>query len=197
MFSGHFSFYLNSEDSFCTDLPLESRAAKGGTMVMWKSELTPYIRLLPTTSPAVLPIFLSIPGREPSAHIALYLPTAGREAEYVNALAALETCVLNISEEFACPIYIRGDANTNPNNTSRFNLFSHFCSKFSLSSLDLKHNTHHHFQGEGASDAQLDVLLYTGPSAQSELLKSVICSLDNPLVESHHDIIISSFPLPS
>ena len=77
------------------------------------------MRVLPTTSPAVLPIYLSIPGLEPTAHITIYLPTQGREAEYVNALAALETCILQVYEDFACPIYIRGDANTNPKNTWR------------------------------------------------------------------------------
>ena len=56
--------------------------------------------------------------------------------------------------------------------------------------------THHNFQGQGASDSQLDVLLNTGPSDLSESLNSPICSLDNPLVQSYHDIIISSFPVP-
>ena len=124
MFSGRFSFHLNSKDSFCPDFPLKNRIAKGGTMAMWKSELSPFIRVLPTTSPAVLPIFLAIPGLEPSAHIALYLPTQGRDAEFIDALAALETCVLHILEEFACPIFIKGDANTNPNKTSQVDLFS-------------------------------------------------------------------------
>ena len=196
MFSGKFSFSLNSEDSFCPSLPLESRAAKGGTMVMWKTDISPYVRVLPTTSPSVLPIYLSIPGVEPTAHITIYLPTQGREAEYVNALASLETCILQVYLDFACPIYIRGDANTNPKNASRVELFTHFCSKYSLISLNLRHSTHHHFQGEGASDSQLDVLLYTGPPAQSESLESIVCSLENPLVQSHHDIVLSSFSVP-
>ena len=114
----------------------------------------------------------------------------------MSALAALEVCLLQILEDFACPIYLRGDANTNPNNAPRLKLFSHLCKKYSLSSLNFNHPTHHHFQGNGASDAQLDVILYRGPSAQSESLISVICSLDNPLVQSHHDIIESSFLVP-
>ena len=194
--SARFSFHLKSKDSFCPDFLLKNRIAKGGTMAMWKSELSPFIRVLPTTSPAVLPIFLAIPGLEPSAHIALYLPTQGRDAEFIDALAALETCVLHILEEFACPIFIKGDANTNPNKTSQVDLFSHFCTKFSLNSLDLGHNTHHNFQGEGVSDSQLNVLLYSSPKSQPESLKYVVCSLDNPLVQSHQDVRISSFPLP-
>ena len=133
MFEGKYSFHLNSEDTFCLDLPLQSKSAKGGTMAMWRSNLSPFVKVLPTSSPAVLPILLSVPGLSPTAHIALYLPTHGREAEFVSALAALEACVLQITEDFACPIYLRGDANVNPNNAPRLRLFSHFCKKYSLS----------------------------------------------------------------
>ena len=46
----------------------------------------------------------------------------------------------------------------------------------------------------GTSDAQLDVLLYSGPPALAEKLTSITCGLDNPLISSHHDLITSSFP---
>ena len=195
MFSGEFSFNLNSEDVMCPDLPLISRAAKGGTMVMWRSELSPFVKILPTSSPAVLPVLLSIPGLAPTVHISLYLPTSGRDAEFLSALAALEASIVQVSEDFACPIYLRGDCNVNLNNTARANLFQHFTSKLSLSSLDLNHPTHHHFTGNGASDSQLDLLLYMGPHNLAETLTTVVCSLTNPLVDSHHDVILSAFPL--
>ena len=50
--------------------------------------------------------------------------------------------------------------------------------------------------GNGASDSQLDLLLFAGPVAQAEVLSSLTCSLTNPLVASHHDLILSSVPLP-
>ena len=76
------------------------------------------MKVLPTTSPAVLPIILSVPGLARSAHIALYLPTHGKDSEFVSALAALESCMLSITEEYSCPIYMRGDCNVNPSNTN-------------------------------------------------------------------------------
>ena len=164
-------------------------------MVMWHSNLDPYVKILPTTSSSSLPILLSIPGLQPTAHIGVYLPTSGKEPEFISALSALDLIITTIKEEYSIPIYIRGDCNVNPKNKSRAAIFQHFCNKHELSSLDLHHPTHHHFQGDGLYDAQLDVLLYAGPPAQAEILSEIICKLDNPLVQSHHDVIISTIPL--
>ena len=136
MFRGKYCYNLNSEDVHCPELPLAVRKAHGGTMVLWKVELDPYIRVLPTTSAAVLPLLLAIPGVSRSAHVAVYLPTAGRDSEFISALAALECAMLDIFENFACPVYLRGDFNVNPKNFTRVNLLQHFLDKFSLSSLD-------------------------------------------------------------
>ena len=164
-------------------------------MIMWHSKLNPYIKILPTSSPSSLPILLSIPGLQTTAHIAIYLPTSGKESEFITALAALEATVTMILEEYSCPIYIRGDFNVNPNNKSRAALFKHLCEKHKLSCLDLQHPSHHHFLGDGLYDAQLDVLLYAGPPEKADHLKEIICKLDNPLVESHHDVIVSTIPI--
>ena len=195
LFSGSFSYHLNSEDVLCPDLPLDTKKAKGGTMIMWHSKLNPFIKILPTSSPSSLPILLSIPGLQTTAHIAIYLPTSGKESEFITALAALEATITMILEEYSCPIYIRGDCNVNPNNKSRAALFKHFCEKHKLSSLDLQHPSHHHFLGDGLYDAQLDVLLYAGPPEKADHLNEIICKLDNPLVESHHDVIVSTIPI--
>ena len=197
MFNGKFLFHLNSEDSFCPELSLATRRAKGGTMAMWECKLDPYIRILPTTTSAVLPLLLSPPGLMPTAHITVYLPTAGRDSEFLSDIAALDAIVSEILEDYSCPIYIRGDFNVNPKNSTRSNLLLHFCDKFSYTSLDLGHPTHHHFQGGGASDAQLDLLLFRGPPNQAESLTSISCSLIHPLIDSHHDLISSSFPVPT
>ena len=197
LFNGRFGFHLNSEDTFCPDLPLTSRRAKGGTMAMWASKLDPHVKILPTATPAVLPLLLSPPGLLPTAHITVYLPTAGKDAEFLSEFAALDAIVSEILEDFACPIYIRGDFNANPKNLPRARILQHFCEKFSFTNLDLGHSTHHHFMGDGISDSQLDLLLFRGPPNLSESLDSIACSLDNPLVTSHHDLVLSSFSASS
>ena len=55
--------------------------------------------------------------------------------------------------------------------------------------------TYHHFLGEGTFDSQLDVILHSTSSLNSESVTEVICKLRNPLIQSHHDLIVSSFSL--
>ena len=62
-----------------------------------------------------------------------------------------------------------------------------------MSQIDLRHYTYHHFMGNGNSDSELDLLLYIGEMNMKENLDKVICKEDNPLIDSHHDAIISSF----
>ena len=61
-FVGQYSFLLNSEETTSPDLPLSTSRAHGGTLMMWKSSLGPYIESLPITAPAFLPILLRVPG---------------------------------------------------------------------------------------------------------------------------------------
>ena len=84
----------------------------------------------------------------------------------------------------------------NPNNLPRAALFKHFCAKHDLHSIDLKHPTHHHFLGNGKFDEQLDVILCSGPQHPAETLSTILCKLSNPLIQSHHDIIVSELLLP-
>jgi exonuclease III len=172
-FQGKYSYSLNSNDLFSPDLPLDTRKGTGGTMILWRTKLGPYIKVLPSTSPSVLPILLSIPGVAVSAHIALYLPTSGKEAEFATALAALEASIEQIKEDHSCPIYLRGDCNVNVNNHQRATIFKHFCSRLDISNIDLDHPTYHHFLGDGKSDSQLDLILSTGSQAHQETIKGI------------------------
>ena len=195
-FLGDFCVLLNSEETNNPELALDCSRAHGGTMVMWKTELDPHVHPLPTPSPAFLPILLTVPGYLPSIHIALYLPTSGKDPEFVSTLSLLDAFIEDITAEHACPIYIRGDANCNPNNHARSGVFQHFCSKHKFTSIDFGHPSHHHFTGDGLYDAQLDVLLHQTVTVP-EVLSDLLCKLDNPLIESAHDIIVSTCFIPS
>ena len=144
--------HLNSEDMLLPTLALDQRKAWGGTMAMWHSSLDPFITVLPTPSPAVLPILLAIPGLSSSLHVGLYLPTSGCEQEFLLALTAMDSVLTSLAEDHSgVPIYLRGDCNVNPNNTKRLQIFNHVLTKHSITSLNLQHLTHHHFTGNGAS----------------------------------------------
>ena len=58
------------------DLPFEVLRATGGTCVMWKPDLDPYILVLTTSSPSVLPVLFAPPGYLPYVHVGIYLPTS-------------------------------------------------------------------------------------------------------------------------
>ena len=64
---------------------------------MWKSHLDPYLTIHVTDSSAFLPVIIEIPNVTPSIHVALYLPTAGKEAEYLSELAKLNLLLMNFS----------------------------------------------------------------------------------------------------
>ena len=187
-----FKYHLNSEDVFCPDLPVETLRAKGGTMALWDSSLDPFISILDHSSSSSLPLLLDIPNINPSIHIGIYLPTGGHDDDWLIELSALTAIVEDALENYPdTPIYIRGDSNVNPKNINRMKMWTDFMSRFNLVSLNLGHPTYHHFLGDGKGDSQLDVLLTT--SSSSETLVDILCSKDNDLIRSSHDLIISSF----
>ena len=199
---GHISptlcFHLNSEDAHDETLALEKCKSKGGTLLLWPVSIDPYVTILPTTSPAILPCMLKLLGCVVSYHICVYLPTAGKEDEFVCTLATLNNLLEDIYEKHdgQCPVFIRGDGNASSKNTARAALLNHVLSLHHLTRLNLHHNTYHHFIGNGAFDSDLDIILSSVAPGCSESLVKIICKNDNPLINSLHDIIITSFSLP-
>ena len=89
-------------------------------MVMWQKTLDPFVSVISTDSPSMAAILLKIPGSCISAHVAIYLPTAGQEVQFVSALASLDNCLEELLDQYDdLQIFIRGDANVNPKNRSR------------------------------------------------------------------------------
>ena len=193
------SFHLNSEDIYDESLALEKLRAKGGTMLLWDSSLDPFLTILPTDSSSILPCRLCMPGCRTSYHFCIYFPTAGQDDKFVELLADLSNFLCDIYEkgDGELPIFIRGDANASSRNASRSTIFNHFLSQHNLHRTILGHNTYHHFIGDGQFDSDLDVLLYSNIPNCTEILTDILCKHRNPLLESHHDLIISSFSLPS
>ena len=136
------------------------------------------------------------PAHHPSVHLTIYLPTAGRDAHFTDALAHLANIVHELKDLHPeAHFFIRGDANVNPSNMTRSPQFDHFCKSLDLFQLDLQHPTYHHFTGDGTSDSQLDVILQS--LEYSERLEQIYCKKENPLILSHHDLILTTFTLPS
>ena len=199
LFDGSYKFVLNSEDSHDLDLPLDRMKAKGVTMAMWDSKLDQFVTILKPQSSSVLPLLVKIPGITPACHIGVYMPTAGLEDQFIEALSELDTTIRDILDKYGddIPIFIRGDMNVNERNASRNPLLSHFISKFDFRSAPLHHPSYHHFIGDGGFDSTLDILLHSSQSGVSETLLEQVCKHQHPLVYSHHDLLISEMSLPT
>ena len=196
-FQGEYCHHLNSQDNHDPGLGLFQNKAQGGTMMLWKKSLNKFITILPTKTSSFLPVLFHPPGHTPSVQIAIYLPTSGRETEFVHEITELRVYLEDLME--AHPdylIYIRGDSNVNPNNISRKNMFESFLNCINLKYINISHKTYHHFVGGGVFDSNIDVILHSAESSTTEQIGEILCGKDIPLIESHHDIIVSSFSLP-
>ena len=67
LFRGEYCSYLSSDDVFNKDIPLVTKRAKGGTMLMWKKELDAFITPLESPSSSFLPILFA-----PPSHLYLF-----------------------------------------------------------------------------------------------------------------------------
>ena len=196
-FSGKYECHLNSEDLYDPALLLDKVRAYAGTMILWECSLSSFITLIPSVSPSFSSILLNLPGTLPSIHTVVYLPTSGREDQFMTSLVELQGHIEDARDKHPeAAHFLRGDANCNPNNTSRFNLFNDFCANLSFKRVPLNHPTYHHFVGNGNFDSEIDVLLFHGKNA-SEALLDIICKNDCPIIDSHHDVLLSTCVIPS
>ena len=89
---GEYVYSLNSSDKYEHDLPLLSSKAYGGTMVLWRRQLDPYVTVYPNIpSTSFLPIIFQPPDHTTTIHICIYLPTSGLEDEFLLALSELSS----------------------------------------------------------------------------------------------------------
>ena len=195
---GDYCYFLNSDDLHDPELPLIKSKSQGGTLMLWNKQLDPYIKVPNLSSTAILPIILQLPGLKTSIHVSIYLPTQGKEAEFVSELANLRICLEELTQAYQDPvIYIRGDSNVNPKNKMRFTLFQQFLAKFSLVLTNVEHNTYHHFVGNGMYDSKIDIIAHSIMNHADEFITEIICVNDTPALHSHHDIILSEFTIPT
>ena len=192
-----YSWFLNSEDYHDQDVSLFSQKAFGGTLILWKREHDPFVKVQSPCSSSFLLLEFSPPGLPPTLHVCVYLPTAGKDGLFVDNLAQLTLAIEEFRKNNPDHIcYFRGDFNVSKKNQKRTSLLQQFCSDFDLKEVEIQHPTYHHFMGSGESDSHLDRFLYSDYSKFSESLVKIHCKLENPLVSSHHDLIVTVFALP-
>ena len=161
LFKGEYFSKLHSEDLHDSSLPITKYRAKGGTMALWKRCLDQYITVWSEhVSPSFLPLVFSYPGAVTTIHVTIYLPTSGKDVEFIEEVAKLDNCINDmIAKHPEALIFIRGDANVNKKDKTRNSLLHKLCKDWSLVMVDIPHPTYHHFTGDGAFDSHLDVLI--------------------------------------
>ena len=193
----HYCAELNSDDKDDLDLPLFNNRSNGGTLVIWKKSLDKYVSVHPVTSSSFLPIIYSPPGSPVSVHIGLYLPTSGKDSEFIAEISKLQLLVEELNELYpSCVIFLRGDCNVNPKNQHRSIIFDTLTTDLILVKIPISHATYHHFVGEGLFDSSIDTIMHSNNANISETVDEIICKLENCHVESHHDVIMSTAILP-
>ena len=85
---------------------------------------------------------------------------------------------------------------TSKKHQNRTALLDFFSSEHEFHEVAFHHSTYHHFVGLGNSDSDLDHILYSSKLQYQEILQDIYCKLSEPLIDSHHDMIISSWSLP-
>ena len=194
---GDYSHSLNSDDITDPELPFIKNRSNGGTMILWKHSLDKFVTVIPTETHSFLAILFQPPDSPPSLHVSLYLPTSGKEAEFVAEVTKLRIFLEDFSEsQPRSLVFIRGDANVNFNNKPRVKIFKNFMNSCALRYVPIQHKTYHHFLGDGLFDSNLDVLLHVDDKDITEEVLNIFCQKDYPDIGSHHDIIASSFTLP-
>ena len=181
--SSTYSASLNSGDKYDPELPLMKSKAHGGTLVLWKKVHDPHITVWPVSSQSFLPVLFHPPGSMLSIHVAIYLPTAGQDAPFLNELSNLSATLDAILENHPeSPVY---------SNTKRVSLLDIFCNQMGLLEVPLLHPTYHHFMKESAS--YLDRLLFSSSLSHHEILRTIHCKLVEPLINYRYDMLVSSW----
>ena len=72
-----------------------------------------------------------------------------------------------------------------------------FCNRHKLLLTRISEPTYHHLMGNGKSDSNLDRIMYPSSAASPEFIDRIVCKLHNPLINSHHDLLLSAFSIQS
>ena len=194
---GEYCHSLNSDDITDPELPFVKNRSNGGTMILWKRSLDPFVTVIPTETHSFLAIKFQPPMSPPSLHVSLYLPTSGKESEFVAEVTKLRIFLEEFSEsQPRSLVFIRGDSNVNVNNKPRVKIFNDLKNSCNLRCVQIDHKTYHHFLGNGLFDSNIDVIMHVDDKDITEEVLNIYCKKDFPDIGSHHDIIASSFTLP-
>ena len=128
-----YCYFLNSDDLHDPELPMVRSRLIGGTLVLWAHLLDPYVTIHPPTTSAITALILCIPGYQVTVHIAIYLPTSGRDTDFLSEITNLRVCITELADQYpGAAFFIRGDSNVNFKNKPRLLHLTQIMERFGL-----------------------------------------------------------------
>ena len=118
--SNQYCMFLNSEDLYDPELAMIRSRIVGGTLSLWAKYLDPYVTIHKPTTSSFTVMILQLPGSVVTIHVALYLPTSGKDSNFISELTNLRICLTELAATYPHSlVFIRGDSNINSNNKAR------------------------------------------------------------------------------
>ena len=138
-------------------------------------------------------IKLSLHGQPTILAISAYLPTSGKDDEFLACLAELSNFIVEINDENGT-ILISTDSNCSEKSTTRrIHGFQQFCENHDLLKIYSSDPTFHH--SNGLSSSNIDFFLLSRKTAPILNNLSLQCNQENPQNLSSHDPVIATFTL--
>ena len=187
-----YSVQISTPDQF---IPAEDRLSSGdhtwhGAALFWHSSLDYLVTTIANTNDRFTGLKLNS-SPQPILAISLYLPTSGKDDEFLGCLAELSLFIVENCVETGTVVLIGTDANCSDRSSSRRSQgFQEFCTQHNLLKIQQSEPTYHHFNG--VSSSNIDFFLIS--CAHSNKLGNIVsqCTQDNPGNFSCHDPIVAS-----
>ena len=165
-----------------------------GAAILWHESLNSHTSSIQNIHSRFTAIKIAL-GEHSVLAISAYLPTSGKDTEYLDCLGELSTFITANNTENAT-IIIGMDSNCSENSTQRrTNSMGHFCEDHSLLKVAAPGPTFHH--SNGVSSSNIDYYLVSQNSTANISNISSQCTQDHPQNLSSHDLVIAKFTLPS
>ena len=196
-----YNFLTTSDDMFtpAEDLVLQPGPVWHGTAIGWLSSVDRYVSSLPIVNER----FCGIQYKDSQHDITIlaysvYLPTAGKDDEFLEVLSALSSDILLHSSAISTLI-IGCDSNQSEKSTKRrISAMTDMLEDFHLQPiLSGDEPTFHH--NNQTSESQIDNIYYYFPSSSSKTsleLFEHLCLKDNHENLSSHDVLVGKMILP-
>ena len=164
-----------------------------GCAIGWHESLQTFIQNITARNDRFTGVCINFPFCSVLA-ISVYFPTSGKDDEYMDCIVNLSNFIQDNATE-NMEIMIGTDSNCSEKSSNRrYQAFHNFCVEFSLTKVSGNLPTFH--SHNGVSESSIDFFLM---SSKSEInLKNIqtICTLENPINFSSHDVVSALLNVP-